>query len=69
MNLNSKSVNVTKRNLIEHAVKLLVNGEIKSSTGQHASAALAQGFLQAAALMSSDEHIVYIDLGERPVYR
>ncbi len=70
MDLNHKSVNVQKKDLVEHAVLLLTKAEsFQSPNQQHSSVALAHAYLKAAELMQSGEPVVYIDLGERYVPR
>jgi hypothetical protein len=68
MNLTNESINVQKKDLIEHAVRLLAYAEDnQTTTGIHATVALAQGYLRAAELMN-DSEVTYIDLGVRTTF-
>jgi hypothetical protein len=68
MNLTRESINVQKKDLIEHAVRLLACAELDNVSDKHAASALAQGYLRAAEMMTDTEDIVYIDLGVRTRY-
>lgn len=67
MRLNAESVNITKKDLIENAVRVLEDAEHSSTASQLGKAEIAKGYLKAAELMASDS-IMHIDLIARPRY-